>query len=151
MTRPTIDEIAMEIAYVWSKRSTCLRRSVGCVLLDAKGRILSTGYNGVARGLPHCNESLVVGVYPNACSGSGSASGTNLDGCQAIHAEQNALIACWDPDAIEAAICTTAPCLTCVKMLAQTGCQRIVYSEEYPHTEAQTYWVKQLGRAWKKL
>lgn len=163
--RPTIEEVAMETARAWARRSTCLRRQVGCVLLDRKGRVLSVGYNGVASGMPHCNErslghpveSGIGGLvaravtYPYACSGALSPSGTNLDGCGAIHAEQNALIQCRNPDAIHLAICTTAPCVTCVKLLAQTGCRRIVFAESYPHAAAsEAYWATR-GGVWEQI
>ena len=54
--RPDRDTWAMAMAVVTAQRRTCLRRAVGCVLLNAKGHVLSTGYNGVAAGQPHCNE-----------------------------------------------------------------------------------------------
>ncbi len=148
--RPTRDQWALEVARVTAKRSTCLRRNVGCVLLDAKGHVLSTGYNGVASGLPHCNEpaSWVGEVkYPFACEGAASPSGTNLDGCQAIHAEQNALLQCRDPYAIDTCYVTTSPCMTCVKLLLNTSCRRIVFSEAYPHKEAGELWTR-AGRLW---
>src|SRR5688572_33115564 len=104
--RPTRDQWAMEMVQVTAKRATCCRRQVGCVVLNKRGHVLATGYNGVAAGLPHCNEittfrkgDLVyqpVVHYPHSCSGAHSPSGTNLDGCQAIHAEQNALLQCRD-------------------------------------------------------
>ena len=45
----------MEIAEVVSKRSTCLRRKVGAVLVKDR-QILATGYNGTPKGLPHCEQ-----------------------------------------------------------------------------------------------
>ena len=55
MTRPTWDEYFMEIAGLVAKRSTCLRRQVGALLVRDK-RILVTGYNGAPPGLSHCQE-----------------------------------------------------------------------------------------------
>ncbi|GAF81148.1 unnamed protein product, partial [marine sediment metagenome] len=55
MSRPTWDEYFVEITELVSKRSTCLRRKVGAVIVQDK-RILTTGYNGAPRGLPHCLE-----------------------------------------------------------------------------------------------
>jgi len=138
------DEWAMRLAQVCAQRSTCLRRAVGCVLLNERGHVLSTGYNGVAAGMPHCNEmemnpSMMFGgdaSYPNACSGAKSPSGTNLDGCEAIHGEQNALLQCRDVYEIDTCYTTTAPCITCVKLLMNTSCRRIVFLEDYPHSEA---------------
>lgn len=143
----------MEVARVTARRATCLRRAVGCVLLDSDGFILSTGYNGVAAGQPHCNKdgghTMVTGrgTFPHACPGAFAASGTNLDGCHAIHAEQNALLRCADVRRIEAAFVTASPCMTCVKLLMNTSCQRIIFDQPYPHSEAADLW-RSMGRHW---
>ncbi len=159
MSRPSIDETAMETARAWAKRSTCLRRAVGCVLLDVAGRVLSTGYNGVASGQVHCNLAVICEAshaadkikHPHACAGATSPSGTNLDGCEAVHAEQNAIAFCADVAKIHACYCTTAPCVSCTKLLLNTGCRRIVFEADYPQAEAaRALWVKG-GRAWLKL
>lgn len=153
------DEWALKLALLTAQRTTCCRRAVGCVLLNARGHVLSTGYNGVAAGLPHCNhveneilhDGLAgVPVFPHACSGAKAPSGTNLDGCQAIHAEQNALLQCRDMYAIHTAYVTASPCMTCCKLLLNTSCQRIVYVEEYPHSAAKDLWTG-AGRAWEQL
>lgn len=155
MTRPTRDEWGLQLAQVTASRSTCLRRSVGCVLVDKRGHILATGYNGVAAGQKHCNESGPLYPfretdYPHACPGAQSPSGTNLDGCQAIHAEQNALLQCRNVWEIDTCYTTTAPCMTCVKLLLNTSCQRIVFKEDYPHSEARVLW-ENAGRIWLQL
>ena len=164
--RPSKDQWAIELARITAQRATCLRRQVGCVLLSKRGHVLSTGYNGVAAGLRHCNEPLdrssgslnsliniTVGAnnrFPSACPGAHSPSGTNLDGCQAIHAEQNALLQCRDAYEIHTCYVTASPCITCVKLLLNTSCERVAFLEEYPHKAAQDLWV-QAGRAWGKL
>lgn len=165
MSRPARDEWAMSLALVTARRATCLRRSVGCVLLNVFGHVMATGYNGVAAGQPHCNEvqghvihGMGIGVrgllttprHPHACPGSDAPSGTQLDTCQAIHAEQNALLQCRDVHQIHTCYCTTSPCVTCVKLLLNTSCQRIVFVDEYPHKEAQALW-RSAGRAWDLL
>ena len=155
--RPTRDEWAMEVARVTAKRATCIRRQVGCVLLDRAGHVLSTGYNGVAAGQPHCNEEVVHGgnpsvriTHPYQCSGAHSASGTNLDACQAIHAEQNALLQCRNIYDIDTCYTTCSPCMTCVKLLLNTSCRRLVFDEEYPHSEALALWTS-AGRRYEIL
>lgn len=158
--RPTRDEWAMEVAKVTAKRSTCLRRNVGCVLLNARGHVLATGYNGVAAGRPHCNEEVGSGMltqagtphysHPHACEGACSPSGTNLDGCEAIHAEQNALLQCKDVYSIDTCYCTTSCCVTCVKLLLNTSCRRIVFEEEYSQPHAKEMW-EAAGRIWEVL
>ncbi len=157
--RPDKDEWAVKLALVTSERSTCYRRSVGCVLLNARGHVIATGYNGVAAGLPHCKDDdcdyeyvlLTFGndVGTHRCAGSHAPSGQNLDGCQAIHAEQNALLQCQDVYQIHTAYVTASPCVTCVKLLLNTACERIVYVEEYPHSDAQKLW-EDSGRKWVK-
>jgi dCMP deaminase len=150
--RPSRDEWALKLALLTAQRTTCLRRAVGCVLLSPRGHVLATGYNGVAAGLPHCNEHDLFEPtgYPHACSGATSPSGSNLDGCQAIHAEQNALLQCRDVYSIHTCYVTASPCMTCVKLLLNTGCERIVFVEEYPHPAARELWVGS-GRAWEQL
>lgn len=150
--RPSRDEWAMKLALLTAQRTTCCRRAVGCVLLNARGHVLATGYNGVAAGLPHCNEhdQFHPTGFPHACSGATAPSGTNLDGCQAIHAEQNALLQCKDIYQIHTAYVTASPCMTCAKLLLNTSCERIVYVEEYPHNEAGKLWTG-AGRAWEQL
>jgi dCMP deaminase len=172
--RPTRDQWAMDVAKLTACRSTCCRRNVGCVILNARGHVLATGYNGVAAGLPHCNdekmslnpdlyspfndtwrnpnygEMEMVKTYPNACSGATSPSGTNLDACEAIHAEQNALLQCKSIYEIDTIYVTASPCVTCTKLLLNTSCRRVVYLEEYPHSQAKDMWIK-AGREWHKF
>ena len=152
MTRPTRDEWGLAIARETASRSTCLRRQVGCVLLNSRGHILATGYNGVAAGEKHCNDAGGTDqiLLPHMCPGALSPSGTNLDGCRAIHAEQNALMQCRDVWEIETCYVTTSPCMTCVKLLLNTNCTRIVFKEDYAHTAAKVLWVES-GREWVQL
>jgi dCMP deaminase len=151
-TRPTLDVYFSRMATLVSSRSTCLRRAVGAVLVNARGHVLATGYNGVASGLPHCNYACAVTVssyepprdeYPFACSGAGAESGAALEACGAIHAEQNALLQCRDAWEIETCYVTHSPCLHCVKMLMNTSTRRIVFATRYlPHDHsARSLWV----------
>lgn len=147
--RPSRDDYFMALARVVGTRTTCLRRAVGCVLVDARGHVLATGYNGVATGQPHCNQEdkfSDVG-FPHACAGAWAKSGEQLDACEAIHAEQNALLQCRDVYAIEVCYCTTAPCMTCVKLLLNTTCAKIVFAEDYVQPQARSLWEKN-GRLW---
>lgn len=150
--RPSRDEWALKLALLTAQRATCCRRQVGCVLLNSRGHVLATGYNGVAAGLPHCNQHDLYHPlgFPYACEGARSPSGTNLDGCQAIHAEQNALLQCRDIYQIHTAYVTASPCVTCCKLLLNTSCERIVYVEEYPHSAAKDLWTG-AGRSWEQI
>lgn len=141
--RPSRDERGLRLAEVVSTGSTCYRRSVGCVLVDEKGRTLSTGYNGPPAGEAHCTD--------HPCAGAHLPSGTGLDVCEALHAEWNALIQLKDPDALHTAYITASPCVTCAKMLMNTGCRRIVFREAYPGAEVvQVRWERS-GREWNQL
>ena len=145
--RPSKDEWAIELSRITAKRSTCCRRQVGCTLLNGKGHVVGTGFNGVAAGLAHCNEP-VVDTYPNACPGAKAKSGENLNECYAIHAEQNALLQCKDVYEIDKCFVTTSPCITCVKLLMNTSCKEIIFIEAYPgHELSEKLWVDS-GRAW---
>lgn len=154
--RPSLDKWALGIAGVVASRATCLRRAVGCVLLDGDGRVLATGYNGVAAGLPHCNKAQdrLVGLekiglwYPNACEGAMAPKGSGLDHCEAVHAEQNALLQCHDTGRIHTCAVTVSPCVNCAKLLLGTPCQRVVFLGASPHPEGLELWAK-AGRTWQ--
>lgn len=128
------DFMYLQMAVLISQRATCRRRSVGCVLVDRRGHVLGTGYNGVAAGVEHCIDS--------PCAGASLSSGTGLDKCEAIHAEANALLQCTNVHDIDTAYCTDSPCVHCVKLLMNTSCRRILFIREYPHVEAKALWVR---------
>lgn len=117
----------MEMAHVIASRSTCLRRSVGALLVRDK-RILATGYNGAPSGLRHCEE---VGCLREKM---GIASGKQVELCRGLHAEQNAIIqGALHGVSLKNSVlyCTTQPCVTCAKMLINAGVRRIVYEGDY--------------------
>jgi dCMP deaminase len=134
MDRPYQDKYFMDIAKVVATRSNCYRRQVGCVMIDKENRILSTGYNGVPKGVPHCEIGKCPRVHP----------GQDLDICLATHAEMNALIQCKDPDKIWKIYVTHSPCLPCTVVLLNTNCSIILYGELYPGWEkSKDIWMKQ--------
>jgi dCMP deaminase len=127
-TRPSYDEYFMEMAYVVAKRSTCLRRKVGAILVKEK-HILSTGYNGAPKGLKHCSETGCLRQDQNI------PSGERHELCRGLHAEQNAIIqAAVFGVSIKGSVlyCTNTPCVVCVKMLINAGVTEIIYAGEYP-------------------
>ncbi|PIW66553.1 MAG: hypothetical protein COW11_02650, partial [Candidatus Omnitrophica bacterium CG12_big_fil_rev_8_21_14_0_65_43_15] len=85
-SRPSWDEYFMEMAHLVAKRATCLRRSVGAVLIKDK-HILATGYNGAPRGIKHC---LDIGYCMREKLG--IPSGQRHELCRGLHAEQNVII-----------------------------------------------------------
>ncbi len=126
--RPSWDEYFLEVACLVSKRSTCLRRRVGAVLVKDK-KILATGYNGAPSGVSHCiktgclREKLKI------------PSGQRHELCRALHAEQNALIqASLHGISVKGATlyATTQPCVICAKMLINAGIKEIVMVQGYP-------------------
>lgn len=125
MSRPTSDEYFLQMAALAAQRSTCARRKVGCILVDWNNHVLSTGYNGTCRGATHCIDE--------PCPGASQPSGQGLHLCEAIHAEQNALVQCRDIDAVCTAYVTASPCIQCMRLLVGTGIKRIVFREAYPH------------------
>jgi dCMP deaminase len=118
----------MAIAEEVSRRSTCLRRQVGAILVVDR-RILATGYNGAPSNVPHCEE---VGCLREKMK---VPSGERHELCRGLHAEQNAMIqAARHGVRIDgAALYTTHhPCSMCAKMAINAGIRRIVCHEDYP-------------------
>jgi dCMP deaminase len=126
--RPTWEDYFMEIARVVATRSSCLRRQVGAVLVKNR-QILATGYNGVPRGIEHCD---VRGCLRDKL---GIPSGERQELCRGLHAEQNAIIqAAYHGVAINGAeiFSTLQPCITCAKMLINAGVVSVHYCGVYP-------------------
>ncbi len=118
----------MEIVYLIAKRSTCLRRKVGAVIVK-DNRILATGYNGVPTGIVHCEAA--GGCLRQKLN---VPSGERHELCRGLHAEQNAIIqAAYHGIDIHDSIlyCTTQPCIVCSKMLINAGIKEIIFREAY--------------------
>jgi len=128
-TRPGWDEYFMEMAVLTAKRSTCLRRQVGAVIVKDR-HIVATGYNGAPRGLKHCSER--GGCIRESMN---VPSGERHELCMALHAEQNAIIqAATLGQSIEdgTIYITHQPCVICAKMIINAGIRRIIVKEGYP-------------------
>jgi len=142
VVRPSWDQYFMEIAKLVAKRSTCLRRQVGAVLVRDK-RIVATGYNGAPANLPHC---LDIGCLRQEQS---IPSGQRHELCRGIHAEQNAIIqaALHGVSTKDCSIYVThQPCILCAKMLINAGIVRVIYAGDYPD-EAAAQLLKEAGIA----
>ena len=134
MARISWDEYFMSMAELASKRSTCLRRHVGAVIVR-DNQVLSTG-------LPNCcdlNECLRQKL--------GIPSGERHELCRAVHAEANAITQC----AVNGTSCkgstlyvTATPCIMCTKQIINAGIVRIVAEEMYPD-EMSLEMLKQSG------
>ena len=118
----------MAIAEEVSRRSTCLRRQVGAILVVDR-RILASGYNGAPSNVPHCED---VGCLREEMK---VPSGERHELCRGLHAEQNAMIqAAKHGVRISGATLYTThhPCSMCAKMAINAGIGRIVCHEDYP-------------------
>lgn len=132
-SRPEWDSYFMEITNVVAKRSTCLRRQVGAIIVLDK-RILASGYNGAPSNLAHCEE---VGCLRTEMK---VPSGERHELCRGLHAEQNAIIqAALHGSSIKGAklYCTHQPCVVCAKMIINAGIVEIIYEGEYPDSLSQ--------------
>jgi dCMP deaminase len=126
--RPDWDQYFMQIAEVVGKRSTCLRRQIGAVIVKDR-RILTTGYNGAPSGLAHCIE---IGCLRDKLN---IPSGTRTESCRALHSEMNAIIQAAQYGVStkgSTLYCTHQPCSVCARMLINAGITKVVYMGSYP-------------------
>lgn len=125
------DSRFMDLAFEIGKWSSCCKddRHVGAVIVQDK-RILATGYNGAPSGVFSCKDKgFCMRIKENI------PSGTCLEKCYAIHAEQNAIIqAAKVGVSIDGATlyCTHRPCTICTKMIINVGIKKVIYKEDYP-------------------
>jgi dCMP deaminase len=122
------DEYFMQICDTVAQRSTCTRASVGAVIVRNRN-ILATGYNGSPAGLPHCNEVGCL-IYSST-----NPDGENEENCfRTIHAEINAIAqAAKSGVSIQgsAIYITHSPCIHCLKVLINTGIERVYFKKPY--------------------
>lgn len=130
--RPTLDQYFIEMAFLVAKRSPCLRKQVGCVLVDNRGNVLSTGYNGPPRGWEHCTACKRRGISPQV----------DYQNCSAVHAEQNAIAQCPDISKISTCIVTHFPCPACLRLIHNTSCNLILFRQEEPNTDCKIIWER---------
>ena len=143
--RPGKDTYYLNIALAVSKRSTCLRRHYGCVIVK-DDMIIATGYNGSPRGEENCCDR-------GTCKRANAERYTSYENCESVHAEQNALITAsrdrligstiylaadsYGYDDAQSAIWETQiygwiedinpiPCPLCLRMLKNAGVSKII-------------------------
>lgn len=137
MGRPSWDDTFMLIANVISWRASCPRRSVGCVLVSADHRILSTGYNGAPRHLPHCAEDGCILDGLGRCT-------------RAVHAEANAVYQASRQGTNllgSQAYCTDRPCINCAMALIQIGVTVVTWSNDEIHADEREAVIALFGAA----
>lgn len=120
----------MNIAIAVSLRSTCLRHNFGCVIVK-NDQIISTGYNGAVRGAMHCTEFGCIRNNLNI------PSGTNVEICEAVHSEQNALLQAGRDAKGGTLYINGTPCKTCSKMIINSSIKKVIIpkNDNYPDKE----------------
>ncbi len=130
--RPDWDNYFIEIAKVVSLRSTCLRRRYGALIVKDRV-IVSTGYNGSPRGMANCIDT-------GKCTRKelNIPSGERYELCEAVHAEQNAIIN-GSPERMKDStiyiagfeengnFADGAPCKLCNRMIRNAQIKEVVY------------------------
>lgn len=140
--RPSWHEYFMQIARDVATRSNCSRRHVGAVIVR-DNHIVSTGYNGT----PYHTTNCFDGGCPR-CN-TAHKTGEKLEECLCVHAEQNAICqAARLGNAIDGGTIyvTCSPCLTCLKLLINSGIQSVVFGELYKkYTEQEMKLIEEAG------
>ena len=124
MSRPAFEDIFMELAVNLAKRSHCIKRHVGAVLVKDT-RIISIGYNGPPAGTHNCDEE-----FPETGCFKDSKGSCSL----AIHAEQNAILyAVKNNASVEGSslFVTLSPCISCARIIYATGIKEVTYLKSY--------------------
>lgn len=132
-SRPHIAEYNIGLAYHVATRSTCLRRKVGAVAIK-NNRLIASGTNGAVSGTPHCLTCIR--------NDRNIPSGTDLNTCFGIHAEQNLLTqaATFGLSLSGSSVyVTNQPCFTCIKLLAGIKPKAIIYKDIYPDDMTQEF------------
>ena len=127
-------DIAAEVA----KRSTCLRRQYGAIIVN-NDEIIATGYNGAPRGEENCCDKGYCLREANYIP-----HGEQYEKCVAVHAEMNAIISAARKDMLGATLYLAGwedgkrldeakPCAICAKLIKNAGIRRVISQEEAPN------------------
>ena len=151
--RPSKDEYYLGVADAVSKRSTCLRRQIGAVIVNTD-RIVSTGYVGAPRGVPNCID---LGVCYRDLHN--IPHGQHYEKCRSVHAEANAIIHAPRELMIGATmyivgrdlkkegepIVETFPCMMCRRLIINAGIKRVVTMNEKGEVKERLVedWIKE--------
>ena len=141
MARPTKIQNYLDIAKTVSKRSTCIRRHYGAIIVSDDG-VVSTGYNGSARGDENCCDRGVCRRMEDNVP-----HGERYELCSSIHAEANAILeagrnrckgstlylygSCAETGDTEINI---EPCLMCMRLIKNAGIRKLVMGSPEKHT-----------------
>lgn len=126
--RPSKDAYYLGIAEAVARRSTCLRKRYGSVIVK-DDEIIATGYNGAPRGEPNCCD-IGECARKDYCHGEGYLV------CPAVHAEQNAIISASRHSMIGATLylacldtSSPKPCELCRRMIKNSGITKVITLE----------------------
>ena len=142
-SRPDWDLYFMKIAKVVGSRSNCKTRQLGAIVVRDK-LILSTGYNGTPRNLQNCNE----GGCPRCNDTENYKTGTQLDKCFCVHAEENSIIqAAYHGASVRDATIYTffTPCIFCTKTIINAGIKHVIANERYSADDDSRELLKKAG------
>lgn len=133
MERTSKENYYLDIAQTVSKRSTCLRKRYGAIIVK-NDVIISTGYNGAPRGRKNCNDL-------NYCmrDAMNISRGERYEMCRSVHAEANAIIsaardqmlgatlymACEDAKTGEL-VPDTCSCMMCKRQVINAGIETVI-------------------------
>ncbi|MFS2189657.1 cytidine/deoxycytidylate deaminase family protein [Mucilaginibacter sp. Mucisp84] len=124
MTKPSFDQIFMNLATDLAERSHCVKAHVGAVL-TRDTRIISIGYNGPPAGTHNCDVE-----WPETGCARDSKGSCSL----ALHAEENAILyAVKNGARLEGATLytTLSPCLPCARLIYSAGITQVYYDKSY--------------------
>lgn len=142
VNRPNIHEYYLILAQAAAIRGTCARRKVGAIITDMDNFVLSSAYNGTPMGMEHCTDCN--------CPGAKYPSGEGLDKCQALHAEDVAIMKCRALNDARNIYVTCSPCIKCTQRLLNTPIWNIYFVDTYPHSESEKLWTR-FNRNWKQI
>lgn len=138
--RPSKDAYYLDIAAMVARRSTCIRRQYGAVIVK-NDEIIATGYNGAARGEKNCCDTGFCFREAN-----GIPHGEQYEKCVAVHAEQNAILSASRRDMIGSTLYLAGfekgerlspsqvkPCLICRRMIKNAGIDRVITVGDVEH------------------
>jgi len=155
MARISRDQLFIRAAYLWAKRSTCTRGSVGAVIVRDR-HIISTGYNGSPPGTDHCEDvGCEIDPLEDLARIGAAIEKKEFEslGCRrTIHAEANAIcFAAAEGISTRGTTiyCTHSPCKECAKLMVSAGIVKFVYAKKYRRTPWE--YLRELGLEWEQV
>lgn len=131
-SRPTWTEYGLAGAHWAASRADCTRRQVGALILDAEHRVVSSGYNGYPSGRGGCASTGACprGQFTHDQIAKDSPY-VGVDApCDAIHAEENAILYARRDLRGCVMYVTDSPCPNCLRILAGSGVSQVVYRKD---------------------